>query len=95
MLKLQVLAAALLPICQGNGVVVNCDAVDGVQLSVETVRRGELEPLLAKPSSVASIDCRPALPLMCMDTRFCDVTRKEFWAKKVCMCVRALCARFE
>ena len=92
MLKLVVLAATLLPISQSVDVVVNCDAVDSAKFSVDTLRKGELEPLLAKPNSGANVDCRPAMPLLCTSTAFCDVTRNNFWAKKVWMCVHAVCA---
>ena len=85
MLKLQVLAVTLLPICQSIDVVANCYAANNAKLGVETVREGELEPLLAVRNSVASIDCGPALPLMCTNTRFCDVTRKKLWTEKVCL----------
>ena len=92
MLKLQVLAATLLSICQSIDVVVNCNAeVGGVpELGVDTSWNGELEPLLAKSNRTATIDCRPALPLLCANTGFCDVTRKHSWAKQVWMCLHAL-----
>ena len=95
MLKLVVLAATLLPTSQSVDVVVNCDAVDSAKLRVDTSRKGELEPLLAKSNSGANVDCRPAMPLLCTSTVFCDVTRKNFEAKKVWMCVHAVCACLE
>ena len=95
MLKLHVLAATLLPISQSIDVVVNCDALGSAELSVDTSRNGELEPLLAKSNSAANVDCQPALPLLCVNKGFCDVTRKNFWAKKVRMCVHAVCACLE
>ena len=91
MLKLVVLAATLLPTSQSVDVVVNCDAVDSAQFSVDTSHKGELEPPLAKSNSGASVDCRPAMPLLCTSTAFCDVTRKNYWTKKVWMCMDAVC----
>ena len=89
MLKLEVLAAILLPICQSYDVVVNCDEPDGAILSRQysLVR----DPELVIAGDAVNVDCRPALPLMCTNTRSCDVSRKNFWAKKVCLGQDAEC----